>query len=271
MIKKIIFNILCFLLFDFRIFAFDIIAHRGASAYSPENTHSSIELAWELGAKGCEIDVQLTKDNKIVVVHDKNLKRVSGQFIEIKNTKYDFLKDIDVSYKFSNSFIGERIPLFEDVIKKLPKDKLLFVELKDESIDIVREVVKVLKEYPLIQNRIFIISFEHRFVDSVKKQVPQVNTLYLISHRGDKSNEHNVKSIQKLSDIIQSLKTNKIDGLSIEFSQFLTPRVLNFLSDQKILLSLWAYEEDDVLENFDYITKFRFDYITTNYPNIFYK
>ncbi len=52
-----------------------IIAHRGESFIAPENTLAAINLAWKNGAKAVEIDVQITSDNEIVVIHDKNTKR----------------------------------------------------------------------------------------------------------------------------------------------------------------------------------------------------
>ena len=58
--------------------AVEIVAHRGASADAPENTLASVKLAWKQHADAVEIDVYLTRDGKIVVIHDKNTKRTTG-------------------------------------------------------------------------------------------------------------------------------------------------------------------------------------------------
>ena len=55
-----------------------IVAHRGESFIAPENTLVAINLAWQNGAKAVEIDVQITRDKEIVVIHDKNTKRVGN-------------------------------------------------------------------------------------------------------------------------------------------------------------------------------------------------
>lgn len=60
-----------------------IFAHRGASGYAPENTLEAFALAMEMGADGIELDVQLTKDGEVVVIHDEVIDRVSLSLIHI--------------------------------------------------------------------------------------------------------------------------------------------------------------------------------------------
>ena len=73
-----------------------IIAHRGESFDAPENTLAAVNLAWERGADAVEIDVQLSKDNKIVVIHDENTKRTGGRNKLVKNQTLKELKELDV-------------------------------------------------------------------------------------------------------------------------------------------------------------------------------
>ncbi len=75
-----------------------IIAHRGASWLAPENSVASANLAWDLGADAVEIDIYLTKDNKVMVMHDRNTKRTTGgeYSFDIKETKSGKLRKIDV-------------------------------------------------------------------------------------------------------------------------------------------------------------------------------
>ena len=58
---------------------FHYVGHRGASYLAPENTLASIKLAWELGAEGAECDVMLTSDQRVVLFHDKNIKKLTGE------------------------------------------------------------------------------------------------------------------------------------------------------------------------------------------------
>lgn len=65
-----------------------IIAHRGASYWAPENTVASANLAWEKGADAVETDIYLSKDNRIICIHDANTKRTTGQDHKISETSY---------------------------------------------------------------------------------------------------------------------------------------------------------------------------------------
>ena len=78
----------------------NVWAHRGASAYAPENTLSAFEQAVNMKADGIELDVQLTKDGTIVVIHDETLHRVSGASGWVKDYDYDELRKINVNKHF---------------------------------------------------------------------------------------------------------------------------------------------------------------------------
>jgi glycerophosphoryl diester phosphodiesterase len=80
------------------------IAHRGASAYAPENTMAAFELAVEMGADTLELDIQLTKDGQIVVMHDLNIDRTSDGTGYIRNMTYEELSQFNYYYKFKNQY-----------------------------------------------------------------------------------------------------------------------------------------------------------------------
>ena len=99
-----------------------IIGHRGAKGIAPENSLSGFKKAIELGIDGVELDVHLTKDGKLVVIHDMNLKRLTGLKILIKQLTFKELRKYDIS----EFFIKEQ----ENVLKKLPEEKRYFIELR---------------------------------------------------------------------------------------------------------------------------------------------
>lgn len=94
----------------------EVTAHRGASKDYPENTLASFVGAKEMGADWIELDVQETKDGKIVVIHDTNLKRTTGVDKNIYEATYEEIKDLDAGSHLNSDFKDERIPLFEDVV-----------------------------------------------------------------------------------------------------------------------------------------------------------
>jgi len=99
-----------------------IIGHRGAKGIAPENSLSGFKKAIELGIDGVELDVHLTKEGKLVVIHDLDLKRLTGLKILIKQLTFQELRKYDVS-KF---FTKEQ----EKVLKKLSEEKKYFIELR---------------------------------------------------------------------------------------------------------------------------------------------
>ena len=106
-----------------------IFAHRGASAYAPENTIASFNLAKKLGARAVELDVKLTLDGKVVVIHDPNTLRTTGQNRWVNQTNFSELSKLDAGSFFSDQFLDERIPLLEEVIDCLGSEILINIEL----------------------------------------------------------------------------------------------------------------------------------------------
>jgi len=99
-----------------------IIGHRGAKGIAPENSLSGFKKAVELGIDGIELDVHLTKDGKIIVIHDIDLKRLTGLKIPIKQLTFKELKKYDISKFFTKNQ--------EKIMEKLPEEKKYFLELR---------------------------------------------------------------------------------------------------------------------------------------------
>jgi len=99
-----------------------IIGHRGAKGIAPENSLYGFKKAVELGIDGIELDVHLTKDGKLIVIHDMNLQRLAGIRIPIKQLTFKELKEYDISKFFTKNQ--------EKIIEKLPEEKKYFLELR---------------------------------------------------------------------------------------------------------------------------------------------
>lgn len=107
-----------------------VIAHRGASGLAPENTLAAFREALRYNVDMIELDVRLTRDGYVVVVHDRRTRRVGTKNKKIKKTKYTDLQAVDVGKKFNTQFAQERIPLLEEVIRGIGHQALLNIELK---------------------------------------------------------------------------------------------------------------------------------------------
>jgi glycerophosphoryl diester phosphodiesterase len=108
-----------------------IIAHRGASAYAPENTRAAFLLAREMGADGFECDVHLSKDGVPVVIHDDNLKRVSGINVHVASLSVRLLKKRDIGSWFGHKFSDQRVLTLEETLALAKPRFVCMVEVKD--------------------------------------------------------------------------------------------------------------------------------------------
>jgi glycerophosphoryl diester phosphodiesterase len=121
-----------------------IVAHRGESFEAPENSLSAINMAWEKGARAVEIDIHLTADNEIVIIHDKHTGRVGDKKLFVKKSKLHELKSVDVGIKKNKVFKGERIPTLNEVIETVPVEAKLVIEVKCGK-EIINPLVELLK------------------------------------------------------------------------------------------------------------------------------
>ena len=156
-----------------------IYAHRGASHYAPENTMASYKKAIVMGADGIEIDVHKSKDGCLIVCHDEKVDRTTNGSGYIKNINMKELKSLDAGSWFNKEFVGETIPLLEEVLDLVKRENLLLnIELKSGPIfydNIEEEVVNAVKAHGLEKN-VIISSFNHYSLLAIKKIEPRIKT-----------------------------------------------------------------------------------------------
>jgi glycerophosphoryl diester phosphodiesterase len=107
-----------------------IIAHRGFSFFAPENTVAAAKLAWERQADAVELDIPLSKDNRVVVIHDDNTKRTTGHDYKVTGTSSEVLRSLDAGSWKEAGYQGEKIPFLEEMIATVPQGKNLVIEIK---------------------------------------------------------------------------------------------------------------------------------------------
>lgn len=155
-----------------------IWAHRGASAYAPENTLAAFQQAVDLKADGIELDVQKTRDGKLVVIHDETVDRVSRASGWVKDFTYEKLRKINVNQRFPQ-FGMQYIPTLEEVYELLKPTKLTVnVELKTGVIFYpeIEEQVLCLTEQMGMQGRVIYSSFNHYTIRKIRQLEPNAMT-----------------------------------------------------------------------------------------------
>lgn len=157
-----------------------IIGHRGSSKRAPENTVSSILCAAEDKADYAELDVQETKDGVVVLMHDKNLKRVAKVDKNLSEAAYEDIEKLDVGSVYSEKFKGEKIPTLDQVIKAAKGKIKLDIEIKNykNDTDLARKVVQLIEDNDFVDNCL-VCSFDYRTLIKVKKLNPKIRTGYI--------------------------------------------------------------------------------------------
>lgn len=129
------------------------IGHRGVAGYCPENTFPSYDRAIEMGADYLEIDVQLSKDRRLVVIHDSLVDRTTDHKGKVSDFTFKELRKMDAGSWFSTKYSGACIPSFEEVLDKYADRVGLLIELKKPSLypGIEKMIAEELKKENLIQ------------------------------------------------------------------------------------------------------------------------
>ena len=164
-----------------------LIAHRGASAYAPENTFASFELARTLGAEMIELDVVLSSDGQAFVFHDSHLKRTSNGKGEIGLLSSDYLNTLNVGSWFSKRFAQEKMPLFKDILLwAIEKDMQLNIEIKPFKGATEQTVIAVLslinQYWPHDKNMPLVSSFEKNALALCRSLSPELPLGLLLDH-----------------------------------------------------------------------------------------
>ena len=155
-----------------------IFAHRGASAHAPENTLAAFELAIEQGADGIELDVKLSADGKVVVIHDPTVDRTTGAHGRVKDLPLAELRAMDAGSSFSVKFQNERIPTLEEVFETVGKRTFINVELTNYNSPrdhLVESVCALVKKFGM-QKRVLFSSFLSSNLSHARRYLPGVPT-----------------------------------------------------------------------------------------------
>ena len=156
-----------------------VTAHRGCSKDAPENTLYAFEKALESNTDYIELDVQLTKDEQLVVFHDEKLDRATHGKGKLCDYTYDELQELNVISKYvsEEEFPDARIPLLTDVFELVGDEKLFNIEIKDHGNTAltVEKTVEAINEYDLASS-CYVTSFSYSALKKVKQLDPNIKT-----------------------------------------------------------------------------------------------
>jgi len=224
--------------------AVEIVAHRGASYDAPENTMAATRLAWQQQADAVETDIYLGKDGRIIVFHDKTAKRTGGgRDVAIGDLTQAEARTLDAGSWKAPQFKGEKVPLLEEQIQSIPPGKRLLVEIKVGP-EIVSELKRVLAATGGNERNITIISFNYDSLVEVRKQLPALKTLWLVSHPAPNAKKApTAKPPPSVAEMIRAAKVAKLTGLDLQYTWPLTTADVKAIRDAGLELHVWTVND----------------------------
>ena len=159
-----------------------VIAHRGFSGQAPENTLVAIRQAIEVGADMVEIDVTVTADGHVILLHDETLDRTTnGQGLPTSMT-LDEIRELDAGSWFAPEYAGEGIPTLIEALETVKDRILINVEIKSEAVEhgVVPKVAALIVEHEML-DQVVVSSFSPEALTQMKTVDPAVITATLFN------------------------------------------------------------------------------------------
>jgi len=232
-----------------------VVAHRGASAYAPENTLAAFRLAIQQGAPVVECDVHLTLDGVPVVIHDDCVDRTTNGTGEVAAQRYDALRELDAGAWFSAQFAGEHLPTLDETLAVCAGKARLFVELKRGGGEALVDAALAAIDRAAGTD-IAIISFGPEEVQHAARKRPDLALGFLIgrSHLQEHGAAAAVGAARSFGAGFLSPQHDAADETLIRLAQ-----------DAGLPVSVWTVDDPDRMRH---LTDMGVDAITTNRPDV---
>lgn len=242
-----------------------ITGHRGAAGLAPENTLASIQLALELGVDRIEIDVQQTKDNKIIVLHDRTLRRTSTGNGFVKKLTYDEILQFSAGFKFNKFYSNEKVPTLEQVIDLIDGKVELLIETKYSYMyypNIERHLINIIKNKNA-KDWCKIISFNDRALFRINKLDSSIKLgkLFVGKHA------HLPLSFDKGINIRPLKKYAFVDEVIVKHD-YATRAIIDKVHDFGKELHVWTVNHEATIQK---LIERGVDGIISDYPNLVMK
>jgi glycerophosphoryl diester phosphodiesterase len=228
-------------------------AHRGASGYAPENTLVAFHKAIELKADGIELDVQMTKDGQLVIIHDETVNRVSNAKGWVKDYTFNEIRELNVNKKFPEYGIVP-IPTLEEVYQLLKDTNLTInVELKNGIVfyENLEEKVLALTYNMGLQDRVIYSSFNHYSVMKLKKLDSTVKAGFLYE--------------DGYLDMPQYAYDHGVEALHPALYNLQYPNFLEQCMEKNIEVRPWTINQREEMKM---LCDFGINAIITNFPDV---
>jgi glycerophosphoryl diester phosphodiesterase len=230
------------------------IAHRGFSGAAPENTLAAFKRAMEVGSDMIELDVHLSKDGQVVVIHDDTLKRTTSGMGKVADFSLQELKRLDAGKWFGSRFFGEKIPTLNEVLE-LTRGKIpIHIELKEGDLgrytitDLADRSLEEVEKAGLLDQVLF-GSFNLSAVDRIREKHPRLPVALIYN---------------KPWDLPQDVTGGRPIPILSSSGKVLNQANASKARQQGMKVIVWTLDQEEQMEQFLHVGV---DGIVTNHPD----
>ncbi|MCA1030367.1 glycerophosphodiester phosphodiesterase [Bacillus timonensis] len=244
-----------------------VIAHRGGAGLAPENTMLAFRVAEKIGVDAIELDVRMSKDGHVVVIHDETVDRTTNGTGYVNKLTLEQIKKLDAGYRlklekgaypFRNK--GVTIPTLEEVFKQI-RNVPLVIELKDPNKKLEAEVAKLIKKYKM-KKRVIVGSFNdnslERFASKTDGKIPVGTGVETIKYFLFLHKIHLDRLLPLKRHAVQiPVKVGRVD--------LATERLIKRVRERNIAIHFWTINDEKTMRQ---LIELNVDGIITDYPNL---
>jgi glycerophosphoryl diester phosphodiesterase len=218
-----------------------IVAHRGASFEAPENTLAAFKRAWALGVEAVELDVHLTADGEVVVIHDPTTLRTAGVDRRVAEQTLAELKALDVGAWKHIKYKGERIPTLAQALATIPARRTMFVEIKS-GIETAPAIAGVIRSAQPTSVSIALQGFDPEALGALAAQVPEAPAYWTVDPPRDAKDHVQPYPLT----VIAETKQHGFAGLALDY-RGVTAELVAAAASADLSLDVWTLNETALL------------------------
>lgn len=239
----------------------DVISHRGANIYAPQNTIPAFKKSLEIGVDGFETDIHITKDGELVLCHNYTIDDTSDGKGSISQMSLAELRNYDFGAYFSPRFIGTRIPTMEEFLTLVETADIsvLNIELKspkENETAIVSETIRLVKEHGLFE-KLIISSFDPKLLVEAKQLDKACKTGFLYS-------VNRKTALPMLRHSVEVAKELGVDALHPQ-NLFVNEKYVYEAHNAGLRVNTWTV---NLVRDIEKMIRCGVDGIITNYPDV---
>ena len=240
-----------------------IIAHRGASADAPENTLAAVRLAWEQGADAVEVDLRLTRDGQVVVLHDATTRRTADGELAVAGATLAQLRALDAGSFKGAAWRGEPIPTLREVLASVPPGRRIVLELKNGAEllgPLAADLAAAGAADGLPLERVVLITFQEEVARLAKARLRAASVLWLADPRRARLGEGLPQTVRRL---VATASRAGLDGLHLCAHPGLHAGLVEEAHAARLSLFVWTVDHPAEAER---LLRAGVDAITTDVP-----